>query len=149
MSTSTLQNETENQTTYNLSNYITVTALNCTVEILNYDPNYGPTNATEVVVSSIQPGAISMLFFNTRAPYPLAEQNWFHFRQGNKDVYFDNKVRLNPTGGKELYQSFIQFMEVPNSSNTSIASNAGQISTTFDVVNSNGLLNDPTLTIKW
>jgi hypothetical protein len=138
--------ETLNETTYSLSNYITISAINCNVRVEGYDPNYGPTNKTKVIVSGIQPSGISMLFFKSVKSYPLAEQNWFHFRDGQKNKYFDNKVRLNPTGSKGINQSFIQFTEEPNLENSKTIS--GNISTTFDIVNENGLLNDPTLIIE-
>ena len=132
---------------YDLGRYIKIRAINCDVRIEGGDPYSGSTKNMKVVVSDIKSSGMSMLFFMTEPQYPLAEQNWFHFRNGVKNIYFDNKVRLNATGSGDVTQSFIQFTEEPNSTNTNNGN--GQISTTFDIVNRNGNLNDPTLVIEW
>jgi hypothetical protein len=128
-----------------ISRNVRVRAINCDIMIKDYDDRPNSKNTTKVIVSNIQPSGTSMLYFES--DLPLAEQNWFHFRKGEKNKYFDNKVRLNPTGTSGIKQSFIQFTQEPNYNNTNTGNR--EISTTFDIVNENGSLNDPTLVIEW
>ena len=139
---STSNNSVENVATENgtfqLNQYVTVIASNCSLQGEGYGDD------AVLTVSNIQSG--SKLYFQTPSRYPLADQNWFHFTHAKKNIYFDNRVKVNPTGRQGITISFIEFTEAPNASNT-----AGEnpISTQFDIVNENGNVNDPTLKIVW
>ncbi|MGF1747172.1 hypothetical protein [Vibrio cionasavignyae] len=138
MTTATANRNITNSTAFKLNRYITVTASNCTLKGDGYDNN------AVLTVSNIKRG--SKLYFQSPNNYPLADQNWFHFTDAQKNVYFDNNVKVNPTGEQGITISFIEFTESPNAANTK---NSNPISTTFDIVNENGFVNDPTLIIEW
>jgi len=130
---------TNSDNTFQLNQYITVTPSNCTL----VGSGYG--NDAVLTVSDITQA--SKLYFSSPSQYPLADENWFHFKEATKNIYFDNNVHVNPTGASGITISFISFTATPNARNTNNSPNT--ISTRFDIVNENGNLNDPTLTINW
>ena len=142
---STPNQTVEQVTTYRINKYLSVTAQNCTLEGQGQAPYNGTDNCI-LTVSNIRPDGSSILIFNqTTRQYPFAEQNWFHFTNARKNIYFDNKVFVHPTGRPGVFEAAISFTTSPNYENTKHASSP--IETTFSIVNENGLINDPTLRI--
>ncbi|WP_108867528.1 hypothetical protein [Aquimarina aquimarini] len=88
----------------------------------------------------------SKIYFRTPHRYPLADENWFHFIEGKNNIYFENNIHVNPTGEKGITESFISFNEAPNKINTN---GENPISTTFELVNENGRIDDPVFRIIW
>ena len=119
-----------------INSWVTVSSEGCTLEVT------GTGNDAVLTVSQITVN--SKIIFT--ASLALADQNWFHFTDANKNRYFDNDVKINPTGSSGIKTSYIQFTTVPGSGNTRTSS---PIQTNFDIVNENGQLNDPTLKITW
>jgi hypothetical protein len=126
---------------YNINRYISVTAANCTLDVTGYG------DSSVLTVSNIKDNNTSKLYFTAPSSYPLADENWFHFTNASKNVYFDNNIHINPTGAPGVTVSFISFTKSPTAANTGNATSP--ISANFDIVNENGNLNDPTLKIVW
>ncbi|WP_422090259.1 hypothetical protein [Tenacibaculum ovolyticum] len=126
-----------------LNRYINVKGDNCYIEIVGND------NDPELIVNDIQDG-LSTIYFKTEDRYPLAIENWFQFgmkdpkSSNNKSIYFNNYISIHTRIDKCL--SRITFIKAPSNSNTESSSS---ISATFNILNENGAINDPILTLKW
>ncbi|ACJ31320.1 hypothetical protein swp_4684 [Shewanella piezotolerans WP3] len=127
-----------------LNSYIDIRASGCKVAVSNVS-----THGTIITVSGVNPYSSIEFSMNSRyrGKYSLAEQNWFNFNSARKDIYFDNKVLVRPTGYRGAKSSAIVFTESPDRTNTGTSSK--EIKTDFSIVNLHGSIDDPTLIIRW